>query len=191
MIRSDASVPDRRDLAERPARLRRIAVLCFLLALAGGCNDLNDLTKQYGLEETKLILLIRYPQYLDTRIDLQKPPAGTGFFFREGLRDGLLAEITQAMRASRPDESAPAFAMVFFPEDEVAHKTVFLDQYLNLLPGFRYLGQDYGGPYCEGPRAFRKALLREIWKSRACQDYHVARLRKGGVMGVGTGEGKR
>jgi hypothetical protein len=163
------------------------------LALVAGCTDLNDLTNQYSLEETRLILLIRYPQYLDTRIDLKKAPPGTRFFFRGGSRDVLLQELTEAFRVERPPEAVPAFALVFFPEDEVAHKTVVLDQYLNLLPGFRYLGQDYGGPYCEGPRAFRKILLRKIWSSPSCQDYHVALLRRGGEAegGGGPGEGKR
>jgi hypothetical protein len=163
-------------------------MLTFVLTVAG-CSLGQDLHQQYGLEETKTIVLIRYPQYLDSQIDLKKAPKGVSFLIRGRAGKMILELLKDVTDVEQPPETKAAFALVFLPEEEEIHRTVLLDQYLNLLPGFRYLGQGYGGHYCRGPKEFKWILLTAISSSKSCQHYHVSLLEGSARAAVPGGGG--
>jgi hypothetical protein len=154
---------------------RRCALPVLLGLLLGftGCLTDENFVELYGLEDTERLLVVTYPTYRNTRIDLASVPKDTGRWFAGKNLPALLSTLEGVSTAEQPDEAAPTFALVFFRDDNVSFKTVLLDQYLNFWPGFQFLGERYAGPYAEGPKELKWALLSWIWDTPGIQAYHV------------------
>jgi len=150
-----------------------LAVLGIGLLHVLGCVTQEDLNARYGLEETRSILMVPYPEYLDTNVDLNKGPRRAKFWFRSRQVPMVLEEIAKSELENRPEEARPAYALVFFFEDDVSFKTLLLDQYLNVWPGFQFLGETYSGPYCKCTRLLKWTLLERIFRNRRAQSYLV------------------
>lgn len=149
-----------------------------VLALLAGCAETDDLVARYGLEDTGSILLVHYDVFRNPARTLVEAPPGTVHKFRGAEAGRLLGALERLDVVTAPPEAVPAFALVFYADDEHAFKTLVLDQYLNVMPGFEYLGQTYGGFYCEGSKEFKWGLLDRIGTHRTSQAFHVALLEK-------------
>ncbi|GEM_PF-2795005 len=194
--RTGPALPRGRCFSGRPRRGRRprhapIAWVSGLLLLASlGCAENWDLIEQYDLQEIQGALLIQYPTYRNTGVDLKKPPPGTGHWIRDPKLEILLGSLTEVPEADQPPEAEPAFALVLFPDEELTFKCLLIDQYLNILPGFQFLGEMYAGPYGEAPDAFKCVLLDAISTSARSTRYHVSLLGNESKPGTAGKEGE-
>jgi hypothetical protein len=155
------SVPRGGGPRRRTGRGRAAVAAAAACVLLGACAATEDLAARYGLDDTRSVLLLRYPDFLDARLDPAGSAGERGRWFPESDRDALLEPLGETETGDPPPEAKPAFALVFCPEEPVACRTLVLDQYLNLWPGFRYLGETYEGLYADpGPEWKRKVLAR-------------------------------
>jgi hypothetical protein len=148
-------------LAHRRRIVPRLAA-ALVAGCLGACAATDDLAHRYGLGETRTILLLPYPAYLEARLD---PAGGAGdrgrWLPKEDL-ERLLDPLGAAETCDPPAEARPAYALVFCPEEPVACRTLVLDQYLNLWPGFRYLGETYEGLYADPGKEWKRSVLARI-----------------------------
>lgn len=144
-----------------PSRALRCLVALAALAALGACTATDDLARRYGLGEAQRALLLRYPDYLEARLDPERAGDLGRWIPKEAL-EGTIDPLEDAETGELPPEAKPAFALVFCAEEPAAPRAVVLDQYLNVWPGFRFLGETYEGPYADPGPEWKRALLPRI-----------------------------
>jgi hypothetical protein len=136
-----------------------------------GCLATEDVADKYDLfNATETVLLAHAKEFLNPRIPLAEIPPGKAHWIRNPKKVLALLDALKCTPIQDPPKNPKrSFALVFLPDDPRSRTSFFLDENLNILPGFLEHGAEYGSLFYRTSDDFKMILLHLIESCPACR----------------------
>lgn len=145
----------------------------LLVIAAQGCVFYENVADLHSLNEGTVAVLVAHAgEFRKPDVPYDKIPPGKAHWIAgPGRVARLLGTMDFEPVSDPPKDPEEMFALVFIPDDPSSRTIFFLDRNLNLLPGFRQHGVDYGGEYYRTSDEFKMIILSLIEPCPQCREY--------------------
>ncbi len=177
-------------MPSHPSRTRTAGIAlaaALFAACGGGCVFYDDLASTYDLiEDTEAVLIAHAEDFQNPDLPYDRIPPGRAHWIAGPKKVLALLESMRFEPVSEPpDDHSAVFALVFLPSDPNSRIIFYLDKNLNLLPGFRQHGVDYGGKFYRTSDEFKIIVLGLIESCPHCRERLPALRREWPEDGAG------